>query len=354
MTSIFRSKNMSLVEYVWLAADQSMRSKTRVIYENVKTLSDIPSWNYDGSSCGQAPGEDSEILLIPCAMFNDPFRANNMTKSFLVLCKSVTPEKVPAIGCNRNYAEKIFESRMHEEPWYGIEQEYTLFKSDGVTPLGWPNNNGKLGYPAPQGPYYCAAGTNNIIGREVVEEHLSKCLIAGIKMSGINAEVMLGQWEYQVGPCKGLNSGDHLWMSRYIMERVCEKHNVVVNWDPKPIEGDWNGAGCHTNFSTKTMRENGSKEYVMDLMNRFKEKHNEHITLYGDGNERRLTGHHETSAITDFSYGVADRGCSIRIPRDLHECDYKSVYIEDRRPASNMDPYLVTAKIAQTCIDPIN
>ena len=165
---------------------------------------------------------------------------------------------------------------------------------------------------------------------------------------------MLSQWEYQVGPCEGLTAGDELWVSRYIMERICEEKNVVVSWDPKPIEGDWNGAGCHTNFSTKTMRDNGSEEYVMNLMEKFKEKHMEHINVYGEGNSRRLTGNHETSAITDFSYGVANRGCSIRIPRDLHNNNYKSGYIEDRRPASNMDPYLVTAKIAETCIEENN
>tara|TARA_A100001015_G_C15039728_1_gene738844 strand:+ start:968 stop:2038 length:1071 start_codon:yes stop_codon:yes gene_type:complete len=354
MASFFPTKNKTiLLEYVWLAGDQSLRSKTRTYYKKVKTVNDLPAWNYDGSSCGQAPGNDSEIVLVPCALFNDPFRKNlpENTVSYLVLCKSEKVDKTPALGCNREYAEKIFKNRMHEMPWYGIEQEYTLFEKDGVTPLGWPKHDGKLGYPAPQGPYYCAAGTNNIIGREIVEEHYMKCLEAGIRVSGINAEVMLGQWEYQVGPCEGLSAGDELWMSRYIMERVCEKHNIVVNWDPKPMPGDWNGAGCHTNFSTKKMRENCSKDYVMSLMERFCEKHMEHIKVYGEGNERRLTGHHETSPITEFSFGVANRGCSIRIPRDLHECDYKSGYIEDRRPASNMDPYLVTAKIAETCID---
>ena len=253
MASFFRTKNKTtLLQYVWLAADQSLRSKTRTYYKKVKTVSDLPKWNYDGSSCGQAPGIDSEIVLVPCALFKDPFRKNlpDNTQSFLVLCKSETVDGRPALGCNREYAEILFKTRMHEEPWYGIEQEYTLFEKDGVTPLGWPNHNGKVGFPAPQGPYYCAAGTNNIIGREIVEEHYMKCLEAGIRVSGINAEVMLGQWEYQVGPCDGLSAGDELWMSRYIMERVCEKHNVVVNWDPKPMPGDWNGAGCNTKLRT--------------------------------------------------------------------------------------------------------
>jgi len=335
--------NPIILEYIWLAADQTIRSKCKTVYNHPKDIKDIVVWNYDGSSTGQAPGNNSEVLLVPSAMFHDPFRG---APHKLVFCKSTDTDGVEVVGSNRTYAENIFKNRMHEVPWFGIEQEYTLFENDGKTPLGWP----KGGFPAPQGPYYCAVGCGNVKGREVVEEHYDLCLKAGIRVSGTNAEVMLGQWEYQVGPCEGLTSGDELWLSRYIMLRVCEKHDVIVSFDPKPIEGDWNGAGCHTNFSTKTMRENGSKEYVISLMDKFKEKHKEHIELYGEGNDRRLTGKHETASITEFSYGVADRGCSIRIPRDLHICDYKSGYIEDRRPASNMDPYLVTAKIAETCI----
>ena len=338
-----------LLEYVWLAADQSTRSKCRTYYGNVESVKDVPRWNYDGSSCGQAPGVDSEVVLVPCALFNNPLRKNIPSNcvSLLVMCKGETVNGKSVKGYNRTYAENVLKNRMHEQPWYGIEQEYTLFEKDGKTPLGWPVN----GFPAPQGPYYCAAGTNNIVGRKVVEEHYMACLEAGIRVSGINAEVMLGQWEYQVGPCDGLSAGDELWMSRYLMHRICEKHDVVVSFDPKPMEGDWNGAGCHTNYSTKTMRKNGSKEYVLGVIDRLKEKHMEHIAVYGDGNDRRLTGDHETSPITEFSSGVANRGCSIRIPRDLDNCDYKSGYIEDRRPASNMDPYLVVGKIAETTID---
>ena len=332
-----------ILEYVWLSANQSLRSKCRTVYPNSNNEVDIKDWNYDGSSTNQAPGNNSEVLLKPCAVFKDPFRGSPHK---LVLCTGIDTLGNPVPGYNRHYAQKIFKNRMHEEPWYGIEQEYTLFEKDGKTPIGWPKN----GYPAPQGPYYCAVGTGNVKGREVAEEHYMKCLEAGIKVSGINAEVMLGQWEYQVGPCPGLSAGDELWMSRYIMERVCEKHDILVSFDPKPIPGDWNGAGCHTNFSTKTMRENGSEKYILELMESLREKHNEHINIYGEGNDRRLTGTHETASINNFSHGVADRGASIRIPRELHECNYESGYIEDRRPASNMDPYLVTAKIAETCI----
>merc|ERR1719171_984397 len=198
---------------------------------------------------------------------------------------------------------------------WGMEQEYTLLDKDGH-PLGWP----KGGYPGPQGPYYCAVGTGNVFGREVVEAHYKACLFAGLEIGGTNAEVMPGQWEYQIGPCTGIDSGDQLMVSRYILKRVCEDFGVHVTLDPKPIPGDWNGAGMHTNFSTEKMRKAGG-----------------------------LTGKYETADIGTFSFGVANRGCSIRIPRstDADGCGY----LEDRRPSSNCDPYVVTRKIFQTCTD---
>lgn len=214
-------------------------------------------------------------------------------------------------------------------------------------PLGFPEN----GYPSPQGPYYCGVGIESVVGRQIAEEHYQLCLDAGLTISGINAEVMLGQWEYQVGPCKGIDSGDELWMSRYIMHRVCENHGVSFNLEPKPVEGDWNGSGAHTNFSTKTMRENGSKEYLHNLLDKLVNNHKLHIENYGKDNDKRLTGNHDTSNMYKCTYGVGDRGASIRISRELIKSNYKSEYIEDRRPSSNMDPYLVTSLLAETCID---
>jgi len=233
---------------------------------------------------------------------------------------------------------------LDEEPWFGIEQEYTLFEKDGRTPLGWP----KGGFPGPQGPYYCGAGTDSAFGRSVMEAHYEACLYAGIKIAGTNAEVMPGQWEYQIGPCEGIESGDHLWMSRYIMIRVCEAQQINVQFDPKPIPGDWNGAGCHTNYSTEAMRNDGGYAVIIEAVEKLKEKHLEHIASYGTGNERRLTGAHETAPIDKFSYGVANRGASVRIPRSA-EADKKG-YFEDRRPASNMDPYVVTSKLFKTTV----
>eukprot|EP00048_Salpingoeca_helianthica_P010961 m.157107 g.157107 ORF g.157107 m.157107 type:complete len:396 (+) comp15162_c0_seq1:132-1319(+) len=369
-----------LAEYVWIGGTGlDLRSKTKVLDAAPASVDDLPIWNYDGSSTGQAPGHDSEVLLKPVRIFADPFRGG---ENILVLCETFQPlddgsmrpleiatnHKTWGVhGSNsRAAAREIFENPKVAEakPWYGIEQEYTLFEADKITPLGWP----KGGFPGPQGPYYCSAGTENSFGRDIMEAHLQACLFAGVKIAGTNGEVMPGQWEYQVGPCEGLEAGDHMIVSRYIMQRVCEKYNVVVSFHPKPIpHGDWNGAGCHTNYSTAEMRDAASTfEYtatagefagkplkgglakIVQAIERLGAKHAEHIAVYGKHNELRLTGKHETASIATFKYGVANRGASIRIPRETFHQGYG--YFEDRRPASNMDPYAVTAKIAKTTI----
>eukprot|EP00122_Pirum_gemmata_P009316 Pgem_evm2s8608 len=318
---------------------ENVRVKTRTLDKLPTDPSELPIWNFDGSSTGQAEGSDSDVLIRPVAIYKDPFRRGD---NILVLCETLNPDETPHATNNRFDCNVIQEKFSSELPWYGIEQEYTLFASDGITPLGWPRG----GYPGPQGPYYCGVGTDKVFGRDVVEAHYRACLYAGVKIGGTNAEVMPGQWEYQVGPCLGIKMGDDLWMSRFIMHRVCEDYNVICSFDPKPIPGDWNGAGCHTNFSTESMRQDGGLDVIMDSMKRFEMNHQRHIAVYGTGNERRLTGAHETGRIDEFSFGVAHRGSSIRIPRQV-SIDGKG-YLEDRRPASNCDPYLVTAiKITQ-------
>jgi glutamine synthetase len=307
----------------------------------VKSVDELPIWNYDGSSTNQAPGADSEVYLKPVRIFPDPFRGG---KNILVLCETYTPDMEPLPTNTRYNAAKLFQKIKDHHPWFGLEQEYTLFEYDQVTPLGWPRD----GYPGPQGPYYCGIGTDKSYGRLIVESHYRACLYSGIQISGINSEVMPAQWEFQVGPCEGIESGDQMWIARYLLERICEEFGVCVSFDPKPIPGDWNGAGCHPNYSTASTRADGGYAVIEEMLKRLEKKHTEHIQVYGVGNERRLTGHHETARIDKFSYGVANRGCSVRIPRTTAQ--QKKGYFEDRRPASNMDPYVVTAKLAETSI----
>jgi glutamine synthetase len=241
---------------------------------------------------------------------------------------------------HRAKLRELAEKYKDEDSWFGIEQEYTFF--DGIKPLGWPDN----GFPAPQGGYYCGVGSDEVYGREIVEIHMEACLMAGIKISGINAEVMPGQWEFQVGPCSPLEASDQLWIARWLLYRIGEDYGISATLDPKPVKGDWNGAGAHTNFSTKSMREPGGMPIIEAACERLAAKHTEHIGMYGEGNEDRLTGLHETCSINDFRFGVSDRGASVRIPMDT--ANNGCGYLEDRRPSANCDPYRVCSALLDT------
>ena len=329
-----------VVEYVWLGGNGELRSKARTWFAN--PYEGLPDWNYDGSSTAQAEGNDSEVIIKPRTVFKCPFRKNG----YLVMCDTYKPNGEPLEGNNRHWANQVFEKKLEAKPWFGLEQEYFLISRETGKPLGFP----KEGYPNPQGQYYCSVGAGNAIGREIADEHYQCCLDAGITISGINAEVAPGQWEFQVGPVEGILAGDHLWMARYLLQRVTEKHDVLVNIEPKPVLGDWNGSGCHTNFSTDDMRNGTDDKTGLELIDEAIEKlslrHNHHMKKYGTGNELRMTGAHETSRYDQFSFGRANRGASVRIPNSTIQ--EKKGYFEDRRPSSNCDPYLVTGVIFET------
>jgi len=330
--------------YVWIGGSgEDLRGKTRTLDSLPKEASELPIWNFDGSSTGQAPGKDSEVLLVPRRIYKDPFRRG---ENILVICDCVHPVTMKPIPSNTRAAcAEIMEKAKDFHPWFGLEQEYTLMSAN-KWPLGWPEG----GFPGPQGPYYCSAGAEVNYGRNIVDHHYRACIYAGVKIAGTNAEVMPGQWEFQVGPCEGIQMGDDLWMARYLLLRVGELYGTLISFHPKPVSGDWNGAGLHSNYSTIAMREDGGYQEILKAIEKLSKKHNEHIAVYGKENEKRLTGAHETAPIHSFSFGVANRGASIRIPRQS-EKDGKG-YFEDRRPASNADPYLVSAIIVKTtCLE---
>jgi len=331
-------KGAVIAEYIWIDASGGTRSKCKTLKKKPESVKELSEWNFDGSSTGQAPGDNSDVYLRPVAMYPDPFRLGD---NILVMCECWMSDGKPNAYNFRHDASVLMEKNASQEFWFGLEQEYTLLDPQGW-PYGWPKN----GFPAPQGPYYCGNGTGKVFCRDIVEAHYKACLYADINISGTNAEVMPAQWEYQIGPCTGIELGDHMWMSRFLLHRVAEDFGAKVTFAPKPIPGDWNGAGLHTNVSTAEMRADGGMKAIEKAMESLSKRHKEHMTVYGEGNEARMTGGHETAAYDKFSWGVANRGCSVRVNRAC--ADEGKGYFEDRRPASNADPYQITGMIVET------
>ena len=343
---------LKLAEYIWLDGTeptQELRSKTRVLDTEGATLETFLEWAFDGSSTAQSPGDNSDLVLKPVSYVKDPVRGEG---NYLVMCE--------VFDCDGNAHETNHRARLREvldngaakaDAWMGFEQEYTLFQ--GTAPLGWP----EVGFPGPQGPYYCGVGPDKVYGRELVEAHTKLCLDAGLMLFGTNAEVMPAQWEFQMG-YRGVKSesadpltvSDHLWFARWLLHRVAEDYGVTVSFDSKPIKGDWNGAGTHTNFSTAAMRapETG-RATIEAAITALGEKHREHIAEYGAGLDQRLTGLHETCSIDQFKSGVSNRGASIRIPLAVERQGFG--YIEDRRPGANCDPYRVAYLLVNTIVN---
>jgi len=328
----------SKLEYIWLDGylpTQSLRSKTRVEGNFSGNLEDCPIWCFDGSSTEQAEGGASDCLLKPVAIFPDPGRKN----SYLVMTEVLNADSTPHVSNGRATIDDD-----DDDFWFGFEQEYFLWDPQHNLPPGFPAG----GFPPPQGPYYCSVGARNAYGRQVVEEHLDTCLEAGINVEGINGEVAAGQWEFQVFAKGAGRAGDETWVARYLLERIGEDYGLAINWHPKPLgPTDWNGSGMHANFSNGVMRTGGEEALFHKICEGFGAEIPRHIGVYGADNEQRLTGLHETQRIDEFSYGVSDRGASIRIPVGTIEDGWKG-RLEDRRPASNADPYKVAAAIVKT------
>ena len=336
-------------EYIWVdgtVPTALVRSKTKIFPHpgGEIAISSFPQWSFDGSSTNQAPGNDSDCILEPVRFIHDPIRGEG---AYLVLCEVLNPDGSVHATNNRARLRVAMEKGGYAADfWAAFEQEYTFF--EGSRPLGFP---AERRFPAAQGPYYCGVGADEVYGREVVEEHMKACMAAGIPLTGINAEVMPGQWEFQCGGpgIDPLFASDALWLARWLLYRVGEDYDISATLDPKPVPGDWNGAGMHTNISTAEMRAAGGDKAIFAACEKLGKNHERHIEQYGAGNEFRLTGRHETCSIREFKYGVADRTCSIRIPRMVATdgCGY----LEDRRPAANADPYLVCQALVSTILD---
>ena len=333
-------KGKIMAEYIWVDGDGEIRAKTTTLDGKVKDVKELKEWNFDGSSTNQAEGGNSDVYLRPAAFYPDPFRGGD---NIIVIAECWNNDGTPNKTNHRHSCAKSMQQAAAHKPWFGIEQEYTLFDIDNK-PYGWP----KGGFPGPQGPYYCGVGAGKVYARDIIEAHYKACLYSGVNISVINAEVMPSQWEFQVGPCEGIKMGDDMLMARFLLLRVAEDWGVKVSFHPKAVPGDWNGAGCHTNYSTEEMRKEGGMKAIEAAIEKLSKRHAEHIAVCGTDNDQRLTGKHETGHIGQFSSGVANRGASIRIPRHVAAQGYG--YLEDRRPASNIDAYQVTDIMVQTTL----
>lgn len=344
MENIRQDTNKYICEYIWIGGKNEIRSKTKVIEmcdsRIPYVLSDFPIWNYDGSSTWQANGEvNTEVILKPCAVYKDPLRTTNDTCNVLVLCDTYDINDEPLSTNSRFHANMLFARKLDEVPWFGLEQEYFIefnenFKTSNIFTL--PRD----------GEHYCGRAAFSSLERKITEEHLFACINAGLLISGINAEVTDRQWEFQIGPCVGISAGDQMIIARYLLERISERYDAIINYYPKPYL-NVNGSGCHVNFSTSSIRSTNGIKIIEDCMNKLEAAHKKHIQVYGLDNQLRLTGIHETSSCEKFTWGVGTRNTSIRIPNQTVKDGYG--YFEDRRPASNIDPYIVSSTIFETC-----
>ena len=346
-----KEKELATAEYLWLDGarpTQELRSKTRILsIEEASNLEDFPVWSFDGSSTWQAQGHDSDCGLRPVYFCKNPLR-NTRGNHYLVMAEVCNSDGTPHKTNTRSILRELLKKAQGNDPWIGFEQEYTFFEYS--RPMGWPDK----GFPQAQGPFYCGVGIDRAFGRDIVEDHMELCRQAGLSFYGINAEVMPGQWEFQIGHrgvdgehCDPLTISDQTWLARYLLKRAGEKFNAIVSFENKPIPGDWNGAGMHTNFSTMATRNKKTGlAAIHKAVKRLQENHQRHIHDYGEGLEKRLTGLHETCHIGEFKSGVSDRGASIRIPMQTSRSGHG--HFEDRRPGANADPYRVSACLVET------
>jgi glutamine synthetase len=254
------TKPIIKAEYIWLDGGfptQALRSKTRLITktsEKAAKLDNFPERGYDGSSTGQADGNDSDLILRPVRGVGNPLLE---AEAYLVMCEVFESDAVPHKTNHRAKLRSTMDKGANDaKAWFGFEQEYTFYSGDA--PMGWPSG----GYPAPQAPFYCGVVAELAYGCEVVEEHTDACMKAGLMLFGTNGEVMPGQWEFQLGyrgnddeDATAVSVSDELWLARWLLLRIAEKHDVRVSLECRPVKGDWNGAGMHTNFSTAEMRD---------------------------------------------------------------------------------------------------
>jgi glutamine synthetase len=357
-TKITHYKHPFLFEYLWLDVNQHMRSKIRTFIiecdyridlseilssktSKERFISLIPEWSYDGSSTGQCETAYSEVILKPVNFIKHPFMKPSIKggQPILVLCEGYRENK-PIIGNDRyDYITKMNHVKSHDI-WFGLEQEFFLFDKTTKQPINW--NEVKH---IDQGEYYCGVNRSTYKEKQILNVFLEKCLHVGIQISGINQEVAPCQWEYQIGPVCADEAPDQMIFAKYILYNIAQEYDAYTNFHPKPLKGNWNGSGCHINISTTQTRGKNGFQYMQQIITKMSEDHVNFIKEYcGSDNEQRLTGFHETSNPTKFSYSVGGRDCSVRIPQQVEK--ERCGYFEDRRPGSSINYYKTLGKYA--------
>ena len=343
------------LEYIWTDSDGNVRSKVRYstimqMPNEMLSMRNVPKWSFDGSSTNQAETTNSDLIISPVRLFPNPMESRNQSQiaSWYVLCEVLNLDGTPHKSNLRKELWDVLQENKDQDIWVGIEQEYVMIDEASGKPYGW--NDYEDSTPSPQGEYYCGVGGNKQKGRMIAEQHANLCVQSGLAFEGFHPEVMLSQWEYQIGPGNPLDIADQLIFSRFLLQRITERVSfpVAVSYDSKVMpDGNWNGSGAHINFSSKQMREEDGTEYLNIICSSLAESHDEAIKSYGKDNDKRLTGRHETSSIDKFTWGENDRTASIRIPFSAVGED-KMGYLEDRRPSASMNPYEAFSYLVST------
>lgn len=321
-----------VAEYVWVDSKGQTRSKCKTVSAKPDTHDDCAIWSYNGGPCGQADPKSSDVYLVPRKVFDDPVRG---APHVLVVCESITHSMEPAAGNFRAECAEVMEKYQGADPWFSMEQEYVCCDDQG-NPLGCKESDN-----------YCGRGALNLPPkmRELMGDHYAMCLRAGIKVSGMNTEAGKGQGEFQVGPCKGINIGDHVIAARHTMHKAANKYRVAISFAPVN-EGVEHASGAHMNFSCRQTRGDGGLTVIEKVGRALGRRAKEAVTLFGEDNDKRLNGAGFTSDINSFRFAVADRTASVRIPR---ACGIVGKgWLEDRRPSANCDPYRVATHIMKT------
>ena len=338
--------SVQIVEYVWTWPVGIMRSKTRIFKEPIFDVNKLPIWDFAVAREEVVQGKYSDVTIKPVRIYPDPFRGKN---DIIVLCETYEDGnlQIPSKNNTRHQLKHAMERKEEHEIWTAIEQEYVFFHAKTKIPYLW--NDAKNPGPGDLNHFYCGVGADSCFGREIVEEHMNVCLKMKIEFGGINAEVMASQWEFQIGPGEPLKISDDLLMARYVLERIAEKYKVTVSYHPKSNGDEWSGSGGHVNFSTKKMREEKGLEEIIKGIKKLEVTHNSDILAYGADNNLRLNDNFGTTSLNKFKWGIGDRFTSVRINK--HVAEQEKGYFEDRRPASNLDPYIVLSKIVNSVVN---